>query len=261
METTTPAATLCPPTGVILRFEDFCPTVNWQIWDRIEPLLVECSVCPILAVIPDNHDQSLIVSRPDKDFWCRVQSWQRRGWTVGLHGYQHRYWTRKDGMYGRKGVSEFAGLPYEVQEIKLHNAMRIFREHEIKPEVWLAPAHSFDDNTIKVLLSMDVRVINDGYALYPYKDERGIVWVPQQIGRFRKLPIGIWTICIHFNHWTAEDLERFRADLNRFRARILSLGSVLQSCVRRQTWAHAGAARLLELSLRIGRPLREALGQ
>lgn len=246
-------------TGLILRFEDLCPTVNWQIWDRIEALLVEFGLSPIISVIPDNRDKALVVSSPGENFWDRVQSWQRRGWTLGLHGYQHCYLTRQPGMYGRSARSEFAGLPYEVQEIKLRNAVRIFHEHGLKPEVWVAPAHSFDANTIEILLRMGVHVINDGYALYPYEDERGVVWIPQQVGRFRNLPIGIWTICFHFNRWNDDDLKQFRADLERFRLQILSVRDVLQLCERRQTWVHAGAARLLDASLRIGRPLREGL--
>jgi predicted deacetylase len=246
-------------TGFVLRFDDFCPTANWRIWDYVEELLLEFDVRPIVSVIPDNRDKALLHSRPGENFWDRVQSWQKHGWTLGLHGYQHCYLTRKAGLFGRSADSEFAGLPYEVQEIKLRNAVRIFHEHGVKPEVWVAPAHSFDANTVEVLLQMGVRVINDGYALYPYADERGMVWIPQQLGRFRNLPVGIWTICFHFNRWKDDDLKAFRAALQRFGPRIVSVADVLQFCKGPQAWVHAGAARLLDAGLRIGRPLREAL--
>ena len=246
-------------TGFVLRFDDLCPTANWEIWDRLEELLCEFGITPIVSVIPDNRDKELVLARAGENFWDRVQSWQKRGWTLGLHGYQHCYLTKEAGFYGRSARSEFAGLPYEVQEIKLQNAARIFQEHRVKPEVWVAPAHSFDENTIEVLLRMGVRIINDGYALYPYADERGMVWIPQQVGRFRNLPIGIWTICFHFNRWNDDDLKQFRADLGRFRPQVLSVSDVLKMCKRRQTWVNAGASRLLDASLRIGRPLREGL--
>lgn len=246
-------------TGLVLRFDDLCPTANWRVWDRLEELLDEFGVTPIVSVIPDNRDKALVHGRAGENFWDRVQSWQRQGWTLGLHGYQHCYLTSKAGLYGRSPRSEFAGLPYEVQEIKLQNAVRIFHEHGVNPEVWVAPAHSFDANTVEVLLSMGVRVINDGYALYPYADERGMVWIPQQVGRFRNLPVGIWTICFHFNRWKDDDLKQFRADLQRFRPHVLSVSDVLEFCKHRQTWVHAGAARLLDAGLRIGRPLREGL--
>jgi predicted deacetylase len=246
-------------TRYVLRFDDLCPTANWQVWNRIEEMLDEFGISPILSVIPDNRDKTLHVDRAGENFWDRAQSWQRRGWTIGLHGYQHCYLTRTAGMYGRLQLSEFAGLPYEVQEIKLRNAIRIFHEHGLKPEVWVAPAHSFDATTVDLLLSLGVQIINDGYSLYPYQDERGMVWIPQQVGRFRNLPMGIWTICFHFNKWTNDDLKRFRAHLERFREHILSVSDVLQFCKRRPNWLNAGASRLLDAGLRIGRPLRQSL--
>jgi hypothetical protein len=79
------------------------------------------------------------------------------------------------------------------------------------------------------------------------------------VGRFRRLPIGIWTICFHFNRWNDDDLARFRADLERFRQNILTVSDVLHLCKRRQTWVDAGVERLLGVGLRVGRPLREGL--
>ena len=119
--------------GFILRFDDLCPTLNWSIWNPIEEFLVELGLKPILAVIPDNRDKGLVHGPPGENFWDRVQSWQKRGWTIGLHGYQHCYLTQDPGMYGRVGRSEFAGLPSEVQEIKLRNAIRIFHQHGVNP--------------------------------------------------------------------------------------------------------------------------------
>jgi hypothetical protein len=36
-------------------------------------------------------------------------------------------------------------------------------------------------------------------------------WLPQQLWRFRPMPFGVWTICLHHNHWTPQTLARFRA--------------------------------------------------
>ena len=247
-------------SGLILRFDDLCPTVNWSVWNPIEDMLVEFGLRPIISVIPDNRDKGLIHSHPGENFWDRVQTWQKRGWTIGLHGYQHCYLTKNPGMYGRTGRSEFAGLPSEVQEIKLQNAIRIFRHYGVNPEVWVAPAHSFDASTVEILLKLGVRIINDGYALFPYQDEQGMTWIPQQMARLRRLPIGVWTVCFHFNSWSDEDLRRFREDLQRYKQDAISLHDVLDELSRhRYNWVHTGAARLLDVSLRIGRPLRQGL--
>lgn len=43
------------------------------------------------------------------------------------------------------------------------------------------------------------------FSLYPYRDARGIMWVPQQLWRFRKMLFGIWTICLHVNRWDSTE--------------------------------------------------------
>ena len=54
-------------TGYVLRFDDLCPTANWQIWDRVEELLDQFGVKPIVSVIPDNRDKDLHHSRPGEN--------------------------------------------------------------------------------------------------------------------------------------------------------------------------------------------------
>lgn len=246
----------------ILRFDDLCPTANWTRWSPVEVILVEFGLKPIVAVVPDNRDEELVRGCPDENFWDRVRSWQRRGWSIGLHGYQHCYVTNDPGMYGRTDRSEFAGLSPELQELKLREALRIFHQNGVRPDVWVAPAHSFDANTVEILLRLGVRIISDGYALFPYEDGQGMVWIPQQLGRFRKLPIGIWTVCFHPNRWNDAELNRFREDLRHFRQDVTSVEEVLQQfCNHQRNWVDASAARLLDVSLRMGRPLRKALGR
>ena len=248
-------------TRFILRLDDICPTMNWRIWRLFEHDLYRLNIRPLLAVIPDNRDRDLMVSSPGvDDFWNSVRAWQKRGWTIGLHGYQHRYLTAAAGMYGRMPRSEFAGLPYEIQEIKLRNAIRIFREQQVSPEVWVAPAHSFDATTVAILSKLGVRTVSDGYAIYPYQDAAGITWIPQQFGKFRKLPFGVWTICCHFNAWTDAETDRFRQDLRKYRRHFTAVTDILKSYrEHRRTWLHRGANTLLELGIRIGRPIRNNL--
>jgi len=245
-------------TRFILRFDDICPTMNWEIWNAVEQDLIDLKIRPILAVVPDNRDKHLVITAEIEDFWSRVRSWQERGWTIGLHGYQHRYLTSEAGMFGRTGRSEFAGLPTEIQEIKLRNAMNIFQRHNVLPEVWVAPAHSFDSNTIALLLKLGIRIISDGYAIYPYRDEEGVTWIPQQFGKFRRFPFGVWTICCHVNDWSSLDLAQFRRDLQKYRSHFTTVSEVLQAYrERRRSWLEFSANSLLGLGLRIGRPLRD----
>lgn len=211
----------------LLRFDDICPTMNWGVWTEVEAVLLEEGVRPILAVVPDNRDEGLRVAPPRSDFWDQVRRWQGLGWAIGLHGYQHRYVTREAGIVGLNARSEFAGLPQEVQEDKLRRALAVFRREGVRADAWVAPGHSFDRTTLRVLAALGVRVVSDGFGLFPWVDEEGMVWIPQQLWRFRPVPFGVWTVCFHPNAWGPEDVARFREDLRRYRGAIADLPAVV----------------------------------
>src|SRR5437762_2289395 len=74
----------------LVRFDDICPGMNWPMWREIEKVLADADVRPMLAVVPANEDAHLDVGPREPRFWELVRGWQARGWTIGLHGYQHR---------------------------------------------------------------------------------------------------------------------------------------------------------------------------
>jgi predicted deacetylase len=210
----------------LLRFDDLCPTMNWGRWDRIEGALIDAEIRPILAVIPDNREEKLLIDPPNDRFWDRVRAWQARGWSIGLHGYQMQYLTAERGLFGWNDRSEFAGLSFEQQDDRVERAMAIFRGQGVVPDVWVAPNHSFDLTTVAVLRRRGIRVISDGLALLPYR-HAGMLWVPVQLWRFLSRPAGVWTICNHPNKWGAAEEEGFYRDLQRFRPRVTDMDSVL----------------------------------
>lgn len=215
------------PVEYLIRFDDLCPTMNWDLWGEIEKVLVDQEIAPILAVVPDNRDKALMVREPHHAFWDRVRSWQARGWTIGVHGYQHVYVTDRAGLVGLNNRSEFAGLDELEQERKLKNALAILERERITPEVWVAPGHSFDSVTLRVLKRLKLDVVSDGLFLSPNVDVLGLIHIPQQLWRFRRMPLGLWTVCYHHNDWTRNDAERFRSDVVRYRRFITSVRRVL----------------------------------
>jgi predicted deacetylase len=221
------------PAQYLIRFDDICPTMNWNIWNEIENILIDTKIVPILAVVPDNRDEELVVDRANEAFWSVVRSWQKRGWTIGIHGYQHRYVTHDGGLLGIKRESEFAGLQEAEQELKLANAMAVFRGQEVTPQVWVAPGHSFDGVTLRLLRKVNINVVSDGLYVSPNTDSLGIIHIPQQLWRFRRVPFGLWTVCYHHNRWTNLNVERFAADVRSHKTQITSLPSVLASYRRR----------------------------
>ncbi len=205
----------------IIRFDDLCPTMNWVVWDQIETILARYNVSPILAVVPENRDPYLMVAEPNPNFWNRVRDWQSKGWTIGLHGWQHCYTTFDAGLIGIKAHSEFAGLPLEVQEEKIRNGLNVFEAQNVRADIWVAPGHSFDQNTLLALKKNDIHVVSDGYFLKPV-NRYGMIWLPQQLWRFRNKPFGIWTVCYHHNAWGQQELAEFEKDIRSFQTRIIS---------------------------------------
>lgn len=210
------------PARYLVRIDDICPTMNWSVWSSVEQILADAKVRPLLAVVPDNRDAELDIDPPAAGFWDRVRKWQAAGWSIGLHGFQHIYSTANAGVIGRNAYSEFAGLPRDEQKQKLQAGMAIFREQGVRADAWIAPGHSFDAATLDLLPGVGIDCVSDGYALAPYLD-KGIAWVPQQIGRFIDLPFGDWTVCLHINSWGDADIAAFAGDITAFRKRIVGL--------------------------------------
>jgi peptidoglycan/xylan/chitin deacetylase (PgdA/CDA1 family) len=212
----------------LLRFDDICPTMNWEIWAEIEKILTGFKIKPILAVVPDNQDSHLQVAPAHPDFWQQVRRWQSQGWTIGLHGYQHRYVTAEAGIIGFNNYSEFAGLPSAEQEAMLQKGLAIFQHERVRADVWIAPAHSFDTATVTVLKELGLHFINDGFFVFPRVDN-GILWVPQQLWDFRPMPFGVWTVCFHHNEWTPEEMLRFRYNIRQYKGFIASFNEISEA--------------------------------
>ena len=218
----------------LLRFDDICPTMNWGVWNEVVEILRQNSAAPLLAIVPDNLDPHLRVDDPQPDFWDRAREWQSWGWSVALHGYQHRYVTESKGIVGRRALSEFAGLTILEQRRKLECGCNIFKREHIIPSVWVAPGHTFDWNTCSLLPEFGIKIISDGFFLYPHRQNDGILWIPQQLWSLRSVPEGVWTVCYHINTWTASDIRKFGHDLRALRGSLCTVGNLTEIYGNRQ---------------------------
>ncbi len=209
--------------------------MNWWIWAEVERVLVDRGVKPILAVIPDNRDERLYVGPARADFWERVRSWQASGWSIAMHGYQHLYVSRDPGILHLTPRSEFADVPSAEQERRLAAGISIFRQNGVTADAWIAPAHSFDWNTVRLMPKFGIQVISDGLWPWPHTDEWGITWVPSQMwGRIAPRRSGVWTVCYHHSVWKAENAARFRKDVEEFSSQASSLAAVVKQFAGRQ---------------------------
>jgi len=199
----------------IIRLDDACPTMNRENWERMEKLLDNYKIKPIVAVVPNNQDKKLMIDEVDENFWQKVRNWQSKGWEIALHGYEHKYATEAPSIVPINNYSEFAGVSLEEQCQKIEEGIAIFKKHNISTRVWVAPAHSFDENTIEALKSeSDITIISDGIAFSPYW-EHGMHWIPQQLWKFREMFFGTWTSCFHPDSMSEKEfirLEHFLAN-------------------------------------------------
>jgi len=210
----------------IIRLDDACSTMNRVNWDRMEELLDTYKIKPIVAVVPDNKDKKLMIDEKDNKFWNKVKDWQEKEWEIALHGYEHKYATEAPSIVPINNYSEFAGVPLEEQQEKIRDGMAIFKEHNISTRLWVAPAHSFDENTIKALKSeSDITIISDGIAFSPYW-EYEIYWVPQQFWKFREMFFGTWTGCFHPDAMKEKDFTRLESFLEDNASKFVSMDSL-----------------------------------
>lgn len=243
----------------IIRFDDICPGMNWQVWESIEAMLCARAVKPILAVVPDNRDPQLDVGPKVPDFWDRVRRWQSWGWTIGLHGYQHVYETEQAGLLGLNTRSEFAGLPRESQALKLDKALDIFRRERVRPDCWVAPGHSFDRVTTDLLRERGVSVISDGFFRRVVRRD-GCTWVPQQLWRFRKVGPGLWTVCFHHNSLSADGLERLKLALDKHAGQLTDLESSINGAEPAYDWKDRLTEHVWLAAVRARRRLAQGRG-
>ena len=196
----------------ILRLDDACPTMDIAKWDRIEKICDKFLIRPIIAVVPNNEDRKLIKNDIDINFWNKVRGWQSKSWHIALHGYDHIYISNNSGLVAFNNKSEFAGVNFKTQLEKIQKGITIFKRERVKTRIWVAPSHTFDQNTLKAIkLGSDIDIISDGISLNPFK-RFGFKWLPQTIWHFRKMPFGLWTACTHPNEMTdrgIDELEKF----------------------------------------------------
>jgi predicted deacetylase len=211
----------------LIRMDDACPTMNFKRWDYLENLFDNFNIKPLVAVVPDNLDKGLVCNKENPLFWNKVISWQNKGWTIGLHGYQHdMHPTNAKQILPIYKRSEFSGLSYQEQAKKIKKGYKILKDHGINPTVWIAPAHCFDKITLRAIFNeTPIRMVSDGIAFDQYFEEN-FFWIPQQLWDFKFQKKGLWTICMHPNGMNDESLELFKENLILYKNNIISLDEV-----------------------------------
>jgi predicted deacetylase len=212
----------------LIRLDDACPEMEYERWQRVEEILDEFKIRPIVAVVPDNRDDALRHRSADPGFWDKVRNWQSKGWAIAMHGHTHVMHPTSGRIlvpYYRR--SEFAGLSFEQQKLKVRSAWNLFLSQRVEPKIWVAPAHSFDALTLKALREeTPIRIVSDGIAWNSFYED-GFYWIPQQMWKLAPRKSGLWTVCLHPNQMNEEASARLRHDIRHiFQTRIGSVDDV-----------------------------------
>jgi predicted deacetylase len=214
------------PAQYLLRFDDLCPTMEYDRWQRCLPLIEEFRLRPILAVIPDNQDKGLNLSPPDHQFWPKMRAMETAGATIALHGYSHICSSKAPSLLKLHHHSEFAGIEEETQRQWIREGLGVLRGQGLTPRIFVAPRHGFDKATLSALRKEGLRMISDGFARIPFK-RGGITWIPQQLWGPAEKTRGLWTICIHSNFAHAEQVDELHEFIRTHAAQFTSLDRVL----------------------------------
>ncbi|MDR3725759.1 MAG: DUF2334 domain-containing protein [Terracidiphilus sp.] len=214
------------PAQYLLRFDDLCPTMSCERWQRFLPLIEEFGIRPILAVVPDNQDYQLQASPPDPEFWAKMRAMEAAGATIGLHGYTHVCHTHGRSLMALHRRTEFAGVPEDVQRQWISAGLGFLHSHALNPRIWVAPRHGFDSHTLRALRKEGISVLSDGFARVPFT-RGGLTWIPQQLWAPVDKQKGLWTICVHANTAHSSLVSQLHDFIRQHAAQFTSVDRVL----------------------------------
>lgn len=184
----------------VIRLDDACPTMNKEKWDRMEELLSKYNIKPIVGVIPENRDSEFNYNLISNFWEAYVFRWQQKGWLIAQHGLHHNL---------NKNIrTEFKNKSYEEQLHILKSGYQKLIDNNIKPNCFFAPAHTFDNTTIKACKELKYfEFISDGYSFYPY-EKNGMMFLPSVFDTPHKISkFGVFTFVYHPNKMKESDFE------------------------------------------------------
>lgn len=198
---------------ILIRFDDICPTMNYRQWSKAKEILDRFDIKPLLGVIPNCEDEDLLIDDKNENFWNEIKELQESGYVIAMHGFNHVCDNNFHGIVNKTIGSEFAGYPYEVQYNKIKKGKQIMESHGIYTDIFFAPRHSYDINTLRALNANGFKYISDGKSNKPLV-RQAIKCVPCRSAGYPKIKQnGYYTAVFHAHEWTREDKKQGYTDL------------------------------------------------
>lgn len=202
----------------LYRIDDIHPQMMWDRFYEIMEIFGEYDTVPLLGLIPDNRDESIMFDPENPEYYDIIKSLVESGKAqICQHGFTHVYTTVQNSvnqyLYGRVSPSEFANLSYETQYQMIQEGRHKLQSAGLYTDSWMAPSHTNDKRTFRVLKNLGFKYVTDGIALFPY-EKYGLIFIPQQIWEPKKeFGCGVFTICLHLDDLTDELIEEIRQHL------------------------------------------------
>ena len=203
---------------IAIRLDDITKDMDWPKFLRMKAILDKHGIKPLIGVVPDNQDPLLVGSSEGcpEDFAGYIKGLQDDGWVVAMHGLTHVYTTKSGGMFPLNDFSEFAGLPYEEQYELLSYGKQILNDTGVTFDIFMAPGHSYDRNTLKALRELEITKITDGFGNNPYEFD-GMTFYPISDRRSKVIKSnndGYSTFVYHTNTMTEKNFEELEKMLD-----------------------------------------------
>lgn len=227
---------------IAVRMDDITPDMDWEKFEAFKKILDSHGIKPLLGIVPDCKDNHLHKTGEAEDFWDKMKALQADGWVLAMHGYRHLYGTRKGGCFPLNHFSEFAGFSYEKQKQMLTAGREILKEKGIETDIFMAPAHSYDRNTIKALKETGFCKITDGFGKAPYL-WKGMTFYPISMIFSKSLQEseGTTTMVVHVNEISEERMENYEKMFAEHKGQFISYGEYLAMTPgRRNVFGHMG---------------------
>ena len=210
----------------LIRFDDINSRMDWDKFFILKKCLEKYNIKSILGVIPDCCDDFLFASKPFKKYYEYLRKYKSYGDAIAQHGYKHIYDSNSKGFFGSSYNSEFAGLNFKKQFKKLLKGKKILQRELIWEPIFMAPAHSFDSNTLICLRKLGFEKVLDGFSLFAYK-LNDLTFVPQ----FSSKPLPkflpcISQLCIHINTITPKELNMLIQFIEKNHSKFVSLENI-----------------------------------
>jgi hypothetical protein len=122
----------------------------------------------------------------------------------------------------------------------------------------MAPAHSFDDDTLDALKALDFVALTDGYGFFPYS-YRGLTLIPQLTAAPLNVGFGYSTVCVHVNTTTEQSLAKLLQFIEKNRSSFVDFQEVVAGHQKKSIALNGVLARgLTRVLLKLLRAVRHA---